>query len=81
MENSVVFGNPIILIEYIIALVVCLFALIKKTHWAVSIFAVLVFVAVTTYALLSGASLYEIGAVAALFFAVHIFPLQKKGGE
>ncbi len=81
MENSVLFNNPVILIGYIVALAIAVVALIKKPHWSVSIISVLLFAAVTTYALLLGAPLYEVGAVAALFFIVQLLPLCIKEGK
>lgn len=79
--ESVVLTNPICIIGFIVALALCIFSLAKKAHYAVTIISVAVFVLTATYALLSGADLYEVGAVAAVFFIINILPKWKKGGD
>ncbi len=81
MEESVILNNPLILTGFIIALVLCIFTLIKKVHFAFTVVSVIIFVADLTYALLSGAGLYEAGAMATLFFIVNLIPIWKKGGK
>lgn len=81
MGDSVVLNDPVVLIGYIVALALCAVAFVKNAHWTVSVISALIFAAVTAYALSVGASLYELGAVAALFFAVRILPIEKEGGN
>lgn len=79
--ESVILTNPICIIGFIIALALCIFALVKKTHVAVNWISAFIFVFTATYALLKGADLYEVGAVATVFFIINIIPLWKKGGD
>lgn len=79
--ESVILTNPICIIGFIIALALCIFSLAKKTHFSVTVVSVAVFVITATYALLCGADLYEVGAVASVFFIINILPKWKKGGD
>lgn len=79
--ESVILTDPVIIIGFIISLVLCIFAIIKNAHAAVSWISVFVFVSTATYALLSGADLYEVGAVATVFFIINLIPKWKKGGD
>ncbi len=81
MENSVILNNPLILIGFIIALCLCIFTLIKKAHWSLTAVSVLIFVGALIYALLKGAELYEVGAVATIFFIINLLSLWKKGDK
>ncbi len=79
--ESVILTNPVIIIGFIISLVLCVFGIIKKAHCAVTVISVAIFVLTATYALLSGADLYELGAVASVFFIINLLPKWKKGGD
>lgn len=79
--DSVILNEPVCIIGFIIALVLCLFAMIKKAHLAVTWISVFIFVFTAAYALLCGAGLYEVGAVATVFFIINLLPKWKKGGD
>lgn len=81
MENSVLFNNPVVLIGFIIALCLCVFSLVKKTHVSVTFISAAIFTLTLIYALLNGMELYEAGAVATVFFTVNLLSLWKKGGS
>lgn len=78
MSESVILNNPLILAGFTVALLLFAAAIIKKTHFAVSLIAVAVFSATMCYALLEGTELYEAGAAAALFAVVGMIPLWVK---
>ena len=79
--ESVILSSPIIIIGYILALALCLFALLKRAHISVTVISVGLFAASSAYALLRGADLYEVGAVCCVFFIINLLPLWKKGGK
>lgn len=79
--ESVILTNPVIIIGFIISLVLCIFAVIKKAHYVVTVISVIIFVSTATYALLCGADLYEVGAVASVFFIINLIPKRKRGGD
>lgn len=79
--ESAILTNPICILGFIIALALCVFSIVKKAHYAVTFTAVAIFVLTATYALLSGADLYEVGAVASVFFIINILPKWKNGGD
>ncbi|MFQ9424679.1 MAG: hypothetical protein ACLR3U_11895 [Christensenellaceae bacterium] len=81
MEESVILNNPIVLVGFIAALVLCGYGLIKKARFCVTAISLFLFLATAAYALLRGAGLYEVGAVAAVFFTINLLPLWKKGGQ
>lgn len=81
MAESVLLNNPVVLTGFIIALVLSVFVIIKKVHFAVSAVAVVVFAGTLIYALLMGIELYEAGTVAAVFMIVNLIPLWKKKGK
>ena len=73
MEDSVIANNPILIVGFIAALLLGGYGLIKKARFCVTGLSVFLF--------LSTATLYEVGAVAALFFVINLLPLGKKGGK
>lgn len=79
--ESVILTSPVCLIGFILSLTLCIFAIVKKTHVAVTVLSVAVFVLTVMYALLKGASLYETGSVSVLFFIANVIPLWKEGGD
>ncbi len=79
--ESIILTNPLILIGLIISLILCVFTVIKKVHFAVTVISVAIFVLTLTYALLKGADLYEAGAVASVFFIINMLRVWKKGGD
>ncbi|MBS1400971.1 MAG: hypothetical protein KH054_05115 [Firmicutes bacterium] len=81
MEDSVIANNPILIVGFIAALLLGGYGLIKKARFCVTGLSVFLFLSTATYALLRGATLYEVGAVAALFFVINLLPLGKKGGK
>jgi hypothetical protein len=81
MKESIILNNPIIIIGFLAALLLCGFALIKKTHFCVMVLSIFIFVATVTYSLLKGAQLYEVGAVATVFFIINLLLQQKNGGK
>lgn len=78
--NTVLLSDPIIITGFVIALSIDIFGLIKKCGVVFAALGYLVFVSTCAYALIAGASLYEVGAVATVFFIVNLLPLWKKGG-
>ena len=79
--ESIILNSPVCLIGFIISLILCLFAIVKKAHVSVTVVSAALFVFTVTYALLKGAGLYETGAVAVLFFIVNLIPLWNQGGD
>lgn len=79
MEGSVLFGDPIVLIGLIIALALNIFSAVKKTGIALTVAGILLFNGIMCYALLAGMTLYEAGAVSAVFFIAFLMPRVRKG--
>lgn len=79
--ESVILTNPVVIIGFIISLALCVFALVKKTHFTVTAVSAVIFVLTVAYALLNGAGLYETGAVATVFFIINMIPYLNKGGD
>ena len=57
MEESVILNNPIVLVGFIAALVLCGYGLIKKARFCVTAISLFLFLATAAYALLRGAEL------------------------
>lgn len=70
--ESVILSSPLILSLYIIAFGLSVFGLVKKAGFPITLVAVLLFAGITAYALISGATLYEAGTVAVLFFIMQL---------
>ncbi len=79
--ESVILTSPVCLIGFIISLTLCIYAIVKKTHVAVTVLAVALFTLTVIYTLLKGANMYETGAVAVLFFIVNLLPPWNQGGN
>ena len=79
--ESVILNNPLILLGFLGSLLFCVFGLVRKAKFFVTAVSASLFVVSAAYALLKGASLYEVGTVAAAFFALNLLPLWKKGGR
>lgn len=79
--ESVILTSPVIIIGFIIAFALEIYALAKRANAAVTLTAAAIFIFTVAYALLNGADLYETGAVAAVFFIVGLLPLWRKGGD
>lgn len=70
--ESVILSSPLLVVLYLISFALNVFSAMKRTGFSVTAVAILLFVGSTAYALIEGASLYEAGAVAALFFAFRL---------
>lgn len=81
MSESVIFNSPLLIVGFAAALALCLFAIVKKTGFAVTLLAAAMFVALSTYALLLGASLEEVGLAAIVFFSVNAFAAWRGRGN
>lgn len=79
MSQSVVLNNPIMLVGFIGALLLCFFGARAK-KLPISVCGVLLFVATLAYALINGAELYETATVALLFFVVRLAVPSENGG-
>lgn len=75
--ESVILQTPILMCGFALALALCVLSLIKRLRLAMGIAAALIFSATATYALLSGAGLYEVALCAILFFMANLMPLLK----
>jgi len=69
--ESVILSSPLIAVLYLVSLVLSGYGAVKQS-FAVTAAAMLLFVGNTAYALICGATLYETGTVAVLFFAVQL---------
>lgn len=82
MSDSVIFGTPVLIALYGAALLLCVADIVKHVFGhALQISAAVVFVAATTYALLLGAGLAEVGAVSLVFLCVNAVSFVRHGGE
>ena len=79
MSDSVVLNNPLVLVCFLTALALCCVGVFARRAVCRYLGAV-VFVAAVTVALLYGANLYEVGAVAMVFLAVNLLAPNKRGG-
>ena len=82
MEESIIFNNPLLLVGYGIALIFCVLG-IKERVWGYifPIFSTCICVLTTTYSLLLGASLYEVGTVVLVFLLLNLSVYSKNGRE
>lgn len=82
MKESIIFNDTLLLVGYGIALLFCLLG-IKGREWGriFSILSVCICMLTTTYALLLGASLYEVGTMLLLFLIMHLSSYGKNGRE
>ncbi|MBQ7323294.1 MAG: hypothetical protein IJW96_01870 [Clostridia bacterium] len=80
MEESIIFNNPLLLVGYGIALIFCVWG-IKERIWGYvfPILSACFCVLTTTYALLLGASLYEVGTVVLVFLLLNLSVYAKNG--
>lgn len=76
--NSVMTEDPLIIIGYVAALALTVFAFVKKSGVAPTIAAVILFCATTAYAVVYGATLYETATVAVIFF-IAAFLMRSRG--
>lgn len=79
--DSVMLADPIIIIGFIVSFALCVFALVKRAHFAVTAVAAVLFALTLTYALTKGVDLYEAGAAASVFLILHLLPRGKEGGD
>ena len=79
--ESVILQSPLMLCCYAAALALCAVGIVKKTGFAVTAVSVVIFVATSIYALLSGAPLEEVGIVAIIFMCVNIAALPRGRGD
>lgn len=73
MANSVILSNPFLWIGYLLILALTLFESWKKvTGYWLPLVALALFMVLSAYALLSGASLVEVSTVSLLFFLLNL---------
>ena len=81
MSESVIFNTPILLIGYALALGLCILSIKGRIGgYIVPILSVFTCMATTTYALLKGADLYEVGMMVMIFLLLNL-SVYRKGGE
>ncbi len=77
---SVILSTPILWIGYGTALFLCLYEILKKaTYNLFSLLSIVLTLASTVYALILGASLYEVGVVILIFLVINLIPNIKSG--
>lgn len=82
MSESIILNDPLLLIGYGIALVLCVLGIKAKVWGYVFPIVSIIFCVLTnTYGLLKGASLYEIGAVLLVFLFVNMSAYHKDGRD
>lgn len=82
MTESVIFNDPLLLVGYGIALILCVLGLKGKTWgYVLPTFSACVCMLTTTYALLLGASLYEVGTVLLVFLILNLSVYGQGGRE
>ena len=80
--ESIIIENPILWLGYGIALFFCVYDLIKKaTGYIFPVLSLIFFFATTTYAVLLGAPLYEIGTVMLIFLTLNFASFFKHNGN
>lgn len=80
--ESVILGSPVLLILYGLALLLCIFDLIRRASgYLFPILSALIFVGATVYAFLLGAGYEELGLVTLIFLALNIGDFVRTGGK
>lgn len=80
--KSVILGSPVLLILYGLALLLCIFDLIRRASgYLFPILSALIFVGATVYAFLLGAGYEELGLVTLIFLALNIGDFVRTGGK
>lgn len=71
--ESVILNSPIILIGYGLALFFCIFDIVKRSSgYVFPLISVFICLGTTIYALICGATMYEVGSVIILFLVLNL---------
>ena len=80
MENSVIFNSPILILLLITALFLCVFDMEKRVSgYVLPLLSILITIGTLTYAMLLGATMYEVATVFILFASVNLLAYGGKG--
>lgn len=80
MENSVIFNSPILILLLITALFLCVFDMEKRASgYVLPLLSILITIGTLTYAMLLGATMYEVATVFILFASVNLLAYGGKG--
>lgn len=80
--TNVIFGSPLLIGLYAVALLLCIFDLVKRASgYVFSIISAAIFTGTTIYAALLGAGYYEIGLVALVFLALNLGAFLRHRGD
>ena len=72
MSESVIFNSPFLLTVYLIALILSLVGINKRTGFLLPILSALIVAGASLYALLLGASVYELAIVLLTFLLINL---------
>lgn len=80
--ESIIFASPVLLIMYGVAILICIFDLIKRASgYVFPILSAAIFVGATVYAFLLGASYEEVGIVILVFLALNLVSYMRHKGD
>lgn len=82
--DSVILSSPLLLVLYDVAMLICIFDLIKRvTGYIFPILSAVIFVATTVYAILLGAGYVEVSIVVLIFLALNlgVFFVHREGDD
>lgn len=80
MSESVIFGSPILMVLYGLALAVTIFEKVKRTGAVLPWIAAIIVMVTSGLAIVMGASLQETAAVIVLFIIVNLMKLKEEKG-
>ncbi len=82
MEGSIIFNDPLLLLLLGIALFLSVFDVLKRSSgYVFPLISILITLGTLTYAMLLGATMYEVATVLMVFAAVNLFSFGAKGDK
>lgn len=81
MASSVIFNSPILLVLYGLALAIALFELVNRsTGFVLPIVSLAIVIGTSIYAILLGATLFEIAIIVLVFLLLSLIGIRRKRG-